>query len=371
MSTGTELVTLADTEQLKRFAQLLRQLLPNGQKLTDSEAMALAYAAKAMGHNPLAGEIYAIPGKGVTDGYRGLIKDARPGSYHIRYRPLTAEEVADHEVRPGDVARACELYLFAEIEQCKRHGIPYEPTVGVGIVREEEKFQTERWDNATRTKLPLPREQWQPVNPPTGRSWGWKAEIRAMKDALRRAGVAYVDLEETEALRQRAEEIGVDTRGATDATQITRLVEQQAYLAEQSAARRAQLDQIEEAFGPEARDEAARASAQEAADDLFGAAEQPRFWDIPDAWRERMLARLQDETGGYYKHFRHIENTLRKEGFTSVTRTNAASALAALVEHARVREEEKQEEQEEHGKEAAEQADLLWDDVVPDTAFQP
>ena len=364
-----EMITFEDSEKLRALAQLLKKMLPGGERMSDGEALALAQAARAMGRNPLAGEIYAIPGKGVADGYRGLIKDARPGSYHLKYRPLTAEEVEEHEVRTGDIARACELYLFAEVEQCKRYGVPYEPTVGVGIVREEEKFQTERWDNATRARLPLPRDQWKPIPPPTGRSWGWKAEIRAMKDALRRAGVAYVDLEEIEGLRAQAEEAGIDTRGATNAEQIARLVEQQAYLAAQSAARQEQLDQVEEAFGPDARDEAARAMAEEAADDLFGAeAPRPaRFWDIPEAWQERMMTRLQAEVGDYYRHIRHIENTLRKEGFTGVTRANAASALAALIEHARQKGEGEQGEQ----GETTPETDALWDDVIPETAFQP
>ncbi len=337
-----------DMQRIKQIAAHLKRMIPNGERLSDGEALALAQAATLMGRNPLIGELYAIPGKGVTDGYRGLIKDAKPGNYHLRYRPLTPEEIKEHDIKSGDIAKACELYLFEEMKQCREFGIPYEPTIGIGIVREEERYQTTRWDERRRQKVKLPRDQWQPIDPPTGRSWAWKAEIRAMKDALRRAGVQYVDREEVEELRREAEAMGVDTTGAETAEHILQLTVQHQALEESRQQSEAYLDAVEAEWGPEARVEAAEEMVEQDIDDLFGEtkaqlestpavesdAEPARFWDVPDAWVERLVERANEVTGGYYRHLMHVENTLRKEGFSRVIRADITRALQALIAHA-------------------------------------
>ncbi|HEY66245.1 MAG TPA: hypothetical protein G4O02_16965 [Caldilineae bacterium] len=340
-------VDLWDVKRLQQIAALLKKMVPNGERLSDGEALALAQAARILDRNPLVGELWAIPGKGVTDGYRGLIKDAKPGTYHLHYRPLTPQEIEEHEVRPSDIAKACELYLFEEMRQCREFSIPYEPTVGIGIVREEERYQTTRWDERRRQKVKLPRDQWHPIEPPTGRSWAWKAEIRAMKDALRRAGVQYVDREEVEELRRQAEALGVDTTGAESAPQILQLVDQHQALEESHQQRQEYLEATEANFGPEAREEVAKAVVDEDINDLFGEAEQapvsdpqaepPQFWGVPHAWVKRLVERANEVTDGYYRHLMHAENTLKREGFTQVTRANITQALQTLIVHAQKR----------------------------------
>jgi len=338
---STEIVKhedLWDGENIRRMADLLRKMLPGGERLSDGEVLALAQAARVMKRNPLAGEIWAIAGKGVTDGYRGLIKDAKPGSYNYRYRNPKPEEVTAHEIRERDIACICELYIFEEARQCRELGIPYEPVLGIGIVREEERYQTETWDANTRRRIALPREKWQPIAPPTGRSWFWRAEIRALKDALRRGGLAYTDDEEHE-IRAIAEEMGVDTTGATNATQVVRLIETHAALEESRMKQAEYIAATEQAFGQDIAQEVAKARVQQAADDLYGPdpsspPRPPIFWQIPIEWIDRLMERANETTNGYYRHIKHVENTLLKEGFAVVDKTNVTQALQALIRHA-------------------------------------
>jgi hypothetical protein len=319
-----------DVENIRRMADLLRKMLPGGERLSDGEVLALAQAARVMGRNPLAGEIWAIAGKGVTDGYRGLIKDAKPGSYTYRYRNPKPNEITAHEIRERDIARICELYIFEEARQCRELGIPYEPVTGIGIVREEERYQTEAWDASTRRRIALPREKWQPIAPPTGRSWFWRAEIRALKDALRRAGLAYAEYAEEEEIRVTANEV--------------------MQLEEGKRQREEYIAATEQTLGPEIAREVAKAQVQQDIDDLYGpdpdAPEQApkpqefwQFWQIPEAWRARLMERANEETNGYYNHIMHVENTLRKEGFAAVDKANVTRALQALVKHAQMKAE--------------------------------
>ena len=86
---------------------------------------------------------------------------------------------------PGDTARIVELYQPDLMARMRTMGVQYQPIAGVGIVRKSEKYKTEDWvgeyPNKRKVKLDPPL----PIDPPTGRSWAWKAEQRALKDAMR------------------------------------------------------------------------------------------------------------------------------------------------------------------------------------------
>jgi hypothetical protein len=107
------------------------------------------------------------------------------------------------------------------------------------------------------------------------------------------------------------------------------------------------LEATEANFGPEAREEVAKAVVDEDINDLFGEAEQapvsdpqaepPQFWGVPHAWVKRLVERANEVTDGYYRHLMHAENTLKREGFTQVTRANITQALQTLIVHAQKR----------------------------------
>lgn len=167
------------------MAGLIKAMLPNGAKLTDQEALAGAMYGKAHGLNPFKGEYYIIPGKGVFPGYRGEMRMQDAREYYTQTRPLRSDEAGEHEIAPGDTARIVELYQPDLMARMRTMGVQYQPILGVGIVRRSEKYKYEDWvgeyPNKKRVKLDPP----QPIDPPTGRSWAWKAEQRALKDAMR------------------------------------------------------------------------------------------------------------------------------------------------------------------------------------------
>lgn len=73
---GTEQVS--HTQLVAReFAQRLKYMLVNGQKLADHDVFALAQYASATGLDPFAGECWIIPGKGVCPGIAGWRKKAQ------------------------------------------------------------------------------------------------------------------------------------------------------------------------------------------------------------------------------------------------------------------------------------------------------
>jgi hypothetical protein len=69
-------------------------------------------------------------------------------------------------------------------------GQPYKPIIGIGIVRETEKYtDTDKWAQNNKGKWYKaglkPREEWKPIQLEGGMTWAKKAKNRAYKDALR------------------------------------------------------------------------------------------------------------------------------------------------------------------------------------------
>jgi hypothetical protein len=101
---GTEQVS--HTQLVAReFAQRLKYMLVNGQKLADHDVFALAQYASATGLDPFSGECWIIPGKGVCPGIAGWRKKAQE---QLEYEAVTAKEDGAHfwveftEAVPGD-----------------------------------------------------------------------------------------------------------------------------------------------------------------------------------------------------------------------------------------------------------------------------
>jgi len=154
---------------LKYMAWRIKNCVPGGSKLQDHEAMSLAQVSLATGLNPFIGEVWYIPGKGPMGGIRGLRRRAREQStYTTTLRAMRDEEITEHDVKPGDVGRICELFrhdvLQRTVEINKAAGkmvIPVKPILGIGIWRQKDQIASSK-------------------------SSTWMADKRAEADALRK-----------------------------------------------------------------------------------------------------------------------------------------------------------------------------------------
>lgn len=162
------------------------------------EPLAIAAAMFQVTTGQVLGRDFFINAKfGRIEGYQGVERSATRrgiGEVEVRYRRMSPEELEDNEVRPGDTAVICEIYQLEVWRKKQQLGLPYSPILGVGLIREQEKFtNTDRWEERTsaagtqvNVKVGLkPRDEWQPVQLELGMTWHRKAKNRAYKDALR------------------------------------------------------------------------------------------------------------------------------------------------------------------------------------------
>ena len=228
------IVREAITPELQAYATVLRKLLPNGKNLSDIEALAGAQYARSTGLNPFAGEFFIVPGVGVVPGYRGELQRRQLDTH---YRPLTEAEIEWNDVMSGDKAIVCEGIDPAAAAQARAEGRAPQITEGLGIVRKAEQWISYEWRTAAsgkRYRAQLPEEQWQlRAQPPIGRSWGWVARNRALKDCLRHAGEEPSEADEIlDTARARGIEIDVPEAAKLTAEQAQALVAQSEMLAE-------------------------------------------------------------------------------------------------------------------------------------------
>jgi len=180
---------------MRDFAAKLKLLLPNGAKLTEAEALAGAQYAKTTGLDPFRGEFYIVPSIGVVPGYKGVyVRQGQQGREpDYRYRPLTEDEQDFHDIQTGDKAAICYATEPAEAAEARKAGREPRTWEGVGIVRKAEQWVSFEWRDSSggkRYKAKLPEAQWKErADPPTGKSWGWVAQNRAMKDCANHMGI--------------------------------------------------------------------------------------------------------------------------------------------------------------------------------------
>ena len=168
-----------------------------------SADMALAAAMYQAGTGQLLGrDFYVNERIGRMEGYRGVARDAVDrgiGDVQIKYRPLTVEEAAEHEIEPGDTATVCEVYQLRAWRQAQRMGQRYEPITGVGVIRKIEKHISHEWKKSSSGKsykAELPEAQWKPLRLEGGMTWMKKAHNRAYKEALRHVPGGYASADE-------------------------------------------------------------------------------------------------------------------------------------------------------------------------------
>lgn len=167
---GWRAIQLYDGEMIERLARRIKRCVPNGDRLNDNEALALAQIAVSTDLSPFVGELYYIPGRGPGVGIEGLRRKASEQSTYSMAPPraMLNEEIAEHGLKEGDVGRVAELYrhdvLAKAVEINKAAGepiIPIGPIVGVGIWKKGDQI-------------------------PKGKSPAWMASKRAEADALKK-----------------------------------------------------------------------------------------------------------------------------------------------------------------------------------------
>ena len=129
-------------EEVRELMVRMQTMLPGGMKLNKGEITALAQASVAHGLDPLNGEIWIIPGRGVMIGVKGLRKKARQqvqGNFWIDFREITDPDTMQRWGVP-DKALAFEARLFdtenirtyvETVERMTKAGIPWDGVKGM------------------------------------------------------------------------------------------------------------------------------------------------------------------------------------------------------------------------------------------------
>lgn len=229
-------------------------------------ARAIAAALYEQQTGQVAGRDFFVDNRmGIVPGYRGRMKEADDrgiSDYLDDYRPFTVEENQDHEIKPGDTAKVCELTIPVRAKACREAGIPYRPTVGYGIIRAAEKLTRDG----------------KPQQLSGGYTWDRKARNRALKDALSHAGFAKNAREVIEDAQAEGLDLGHD---AEFIGKLNR--DQAAYVVESAQAKQKQAYQQAEA---QAAELLAHVGADvEPEDDLFQD-EQPQLATRPPHWTD-------------------------------------------------------------------------------------
>lgn len=117
MTTPSSLTVYGEQETVHEFAIRLKKSVPGGDKLTPSEAEALAQVSFATGLNPFIGEIWYIPGKGPMVGIKGArrkaneqVRMAKPSDYWSCIFEVVSPEEAGAD-NPASVVAAWKCIL--------------------------------------------------------------------------------------------------------------------------------------------------------------------------------------------------------------------------------------------------------------------
>jgi hypothetical protein len=171
-------------EIVARAAGIAADVMASGGAITPAGALAAAYHFVTTGE--IAGrDSYVVNGK-VFEGYRAVTRRLDMSRYQYRYRPLTDEEKEWNGIEPSWQALICELDVLKARRQCILANIPYQPILGLGILKPQDKLTS---SGAKK-------------DPPKTKTWYWVLCKRARVDALRQAGEnvsAEEVLEEAEA----------------------------------------------------------------------------------------------------------------------------------------------------------------------------
>jgi hypothetical protein len=160
-----------DPEVLARAAAIWQRSIAEGGQLTPEAAIAAAYHFQTTGEVVGRHSYIVWKGRGklasgtVIEGYRAVSRNLDMSRYQWRHRALTDEERKLHAVGPKDKSMACELDVLEARRKCIEMKIPYQPIVGITVVRESDNLQV-----------------------PANRTAAWVMMKQSRVDALRQVG---------------------------------------------------------------------------------------------------------------------------------------------------------------------------------------
>lgn len=160
----TAIAQFGSRDEVREIVERLKLMAPSGNKLSNGELLALAQGAVAHGLDPLNGEIWIIPNRGLMIGVKGLRKKAREqvrGNFWIDFRTIeNQEERAAMKIPTSALAYEARLFdsenirTYAETaERLLKAGIPWEAvramigdkpyTIGIGVLKAGENTKME------------------------------------------------------------------------------------------------------------------------------------------------------------------------------------------------------------------------------------
>lgn len=157
-----------DKPQVRSLAERIMALDPSFRSIGQRGVMLKAQLGIALGLNPLpgTGHIHVwLDGDNlcVHVGLEGRMALARAESpFSVSTRLMSAAEADAHGLQHGDRGAVAELYRIDLTERMHRAGIPVKPMTGIGVAKSNERIVK-------------------------GRSLQWRADQRAIKDAIRLA----------------------------------------------------------------------------------------------------------------------------------------------------------------------------------------
>ena len=177
-------------EQMQTQSAVVRTALALPPDVPDQVVEATVLLALRYGLDPSNREIQVIP-TGYKDrkqvyspyiGAAGLARSARRQSafsYQMFVmEPDEVKEIRKKDYEPEDVGVRCVLYRLDIAKQFADAGVPYNPIIGVGLWRVKATYK-KAWQNQP--------AKWIPDSIPNTKSALWKAEQRALRDAIMKA----------------------------------------------------------------------------------------------------------------------------------------------------------------------------------------
>jgi hypothetical protein len=163
--------TSIDPDILATAAAIWQRSLAEGGEMTPEAAIAAAYHFKTTGetlgrHSYIAwksaGKMHAGT---VIEGYRAVSRNLDMSRYQWRHRPPNDAEKEMHNIQPKDKVMVCEVDVLAARAKCIRMGVPYQPVIGITVIRAGERLTV-----------------------PANRTEAWVLMKQAKNDALRQLG---------------------------------------------------------------------------------------------------------------------------------------------------------------------------------------
>lgn len=174
----SRLAEYGEREKLRELSSRIKMLLPGGNQLSDSDALALAQYAVTTGANPFRGEVYGYrdwAGKlQLVEGYKLLVRWAKQQcNYYEKYTPMPAEDIP-----PGGIGIRCWILREDSLGTLKSlidAGFPHVEAYEIaashadGVVTKGDMYSEKKRKD---------------IDPPKGWTWEQVARKRALKNAL-------------------------------------------------------------------------------------------------------------------------------------------------------------------------------------------